>query len=80
MLSFYFLMDIFPNTIGHMVKEGLITTLSTVIQENMAYTDMADQAAKLFIKISTESPDEMLNSPAIQTLMQVYDFCDTHAQ
>lgn len=42
MLSFYFLMDIFPNTIGHMVKEGLITTLSTVIQENMAYTDMAD--------------------------------------
>ena len=80
MLSFYFLMDIFPNTIGQMVKEGLITTISKVIQENMAYTDLADQAAKLFIKISTETPEEMLNSPAIATLMQVYDFCDEHAQ
>ena len=48
-----------------MFKEGLITTISTVIQENMAYTDLAEQAAKLFIKISTETPDEILTSPAI---------------
>ena len=48
-----------------MVKEGLITTISTVIQEHMAYTDLAEQAAKLFIKISTETPDEILTSPAI---------------
>ena len=73
-------MDIFPTSIGQMVKEGLITTICTVIQENMAYTDLADQAAKLFIKISTEAPEEVLNSPAILTLMQVYDFCEGHAQ
>lgn len=70
------MMDIFPNTIGQMVKEGLISTVSAVIQENMAYTELAEQAAKLFIKISTETPDEVLSSPAIQTLLQVYDFCD----
>ena len=58
-------MDIFPNTNVQMVKDGLITTISTVIQENMAYTDLAEQAAKLFIKISTETPDEVLASPAI---------------
>ena len=74
--SFYFLMDIFPNTVPQMVEEGLITTICTVIQENMAYTDLAEQAAKLFIKISHETPDKVLASPAISTLMQVFDFCD----
>jgi len=73
-------MDIFPSAIGQMVKEGLIACISSVIQENMAYTDLADQAAKLFVRISTETPEEMLKSPAISTLMQVYDFCDGHAQ
>ena len=80
MQSFWFLMDIFPSAIGHMVKEGLITTISTVISENMAYTDLADQAARLFGRISQETPEEVLKSPAMQTLMQVYDFCDSHAQ
>ena len=42
MMSFYFLMDIFPNTVGQMVKDGLITTICNVINENMAYTDLAD--------------------------------------
>jgi len=28
-------MDIFPSTIGQMVAEGLITTITQVIQENM---------------------------------------------
>ena len=42
MQTFWFLMDIFPSAIGHMVKEGLITTISTVIADNMAYTDLAD--------------------------------------
>ena len=74
--SFYFLMDIFPNTIPQMVEEGLITTICTVIQENMAYTDLAEQAAKLFIKVSQETPDKVLSSPAVSTLMQVFDFCD----
>lgn len=63
-----------------MVREGLITTVSNVIQENMQYTDLADQAAKLCIKIAQETPEEMLNSSAIPTLMMVYDFCDSHAQ
>ena len=35
MIAFCTLMDIFPNTVGQMVKEGLITTVSNVIQENM---------------------------------------------
>lgn len=42
MITFCTLMDIFPNTVGQMVKEGLITTVSNVIQENMQYTDLAD--------------------------------------
>ena len=42
MITFYNLMDIFPNTIGQMVKEGLISTICNVIQENMQYTDLAD--------------------------------------
>lgn len=69
-------MDIFPNTINQMVKEGLISTMNTVIQENMGYTDLASQGAKIFINISHEMPDEMLESGAIQTLLNVYDFCD----
>ena len=80
MICFNFLIDIVPNAIGAIVAEGLITTTCQVIQENMAYTDLADQAAKLFIRISHEKPAEMLASPACQTLMQVFDFCDVHCQ
>ena len=80
MQTFWFLMDIFPSTIGQMVGEGLITTIANVIQENMQYTDLADQAAKLFVRISQETPEETLKSPALLTLMQVYDFCDNHCQ
>ena len=80
MICFNFLIDIVPNAIGTIVREGLITTTCQVIQENMAYTDLADQAAKLFIRISHETPVEMLNSPALTTLMQVFDFCDIHCQ
>lgn len=72
--SFYFLMDIFPNTIGQMVSQGLITTICNVLQENMQYTDLAGQAAKIFIRISTETPEELLKSQAIQVLIQTYDF------
>ena len=57
-----------------------LSAVSNVIQENMQYTDLADQAAKLCIKVSQETPEEMLNSAAIPTLMQVFDFCDLHAQ
>ena len=65
MTSFYFLMDIFPTTIGQMVEAGLVTTINNVITENMQYTDLADQAAKIYIKISQETPDKILNSPCI---------------
>ena len=63
-----------------MVNQGLLTTVCNVLQENMQYTDLAGQAAKLFIRISTETPEEMLKSQAITTLIQVYDFCDQHTQ
>ena len=73
-------MDTFPNTIGQMVQEGLITTICTVIQENMQYIDLANEAAKMCIKMSHEKPVEVLDSAAIPTLMQVFDFCDIHVQ
>ena len=76
MMSFYYLMDIFPNTVGQMLKEGLVSIICQVLQENMQYTDLATTAAKLFQKISEETPEEMLKSPAITTLMNVFDFCD----
>ena len=46
----------------------------------MQYTELADRAAKLFIKISRETPDEILKSPALSTLMGTFDFFDQHAQ
>lgn len=78
--SFYFLMDIFPNTIPQMVKEGLVTKACTVIQENIAYTDLAERAVQLFIKIAQETPVEVLDSPAVPTLLQINDFCDSVTQ
>jgi len=46
----------------------------------MQYTELAGQAAKLFIKISKELPDEILKSCALSTLMGTFDFFDQHAQ
>ena len=63
-----------------MVGEGLVTTISRVVAENMQYPDLAGQAARLFVRISTETPEEVLKSDIFSTLMNVYDFCDSHTQ
>ena len=63
-----------------MVAEGLVTTTSKVVAENMQYPDLAGQAARLFVRISVETPEEVLKSEIFSTLMNVYDFCDNHTQ
>ena len=73
-------MDIYPQSVQSMISEGLISTMSKVIQNNMAYTDLADQTAKLFDKPSKEAPAQLLNSPAISTLLMVFDFCEKFTQ
>lgn len=35
-----------------MVNEGLVSTICNVVTENIMYMDLADQAAKLFVRIS----------------------------
>lgn len=73
-------MDIYPQSIGNMIKEDLIKHMCDTMEQTMGDTMLAEFCIKTFDKISLENPQAVMKSQAITMSLNMIDFFDVATQ
>ena len=69
-------MDIFPTLVNSIVNAGLVSGMTTVLQNCLGFVDLTEACIKAYEKIVLENPPVVLRSGSVPCMLEQMDFLE----